>query len=338
MLFGSTLPGHLLAKKKIPSTHALMVSQGISNPTAQPTGSDVWQNQPPPPSGIFFGRRSPQGQQQIAPRPTGPEHWTNEGFEQMRRASQISSPASQGGPLGGSMLQPFDYQAALEKLRGPQKKFGPWKMAAAALSDYMTGRNMMLPYMMHQKNAQERRNQGAQETLLDWRYKDFARQNEADLRASNPFTIGRARVQYDPASGQTQELYRGPQDFELYAQELGLQPGTDEYFQAVEDYVLRSSGPSAHDRDMSLDDHRTSNDESLENLRYGNRVGLENLRQGNRQGMVDYRNANPAPSRSRASGKRVDSDLPVAKTPAEARLLPSGTRFRTPDGQVKVVP
>lgn len=127
-----------------------------------------------------------------------------------------------------------------------------------------------------------------------------------------------------------------PADFEEYAKAFGLEEGTDEYFKAVEDYVLRSSGPTAHRRDLELDDYRTANDERMENLRFGNRQKMEGLRQGNRLETIQNRPA-PAPrGGSRPSGG--GGNLPIVSSPAEAARLPKGTRFRTPDGRVKVVP
>lgn len=260
----------------------------------------------------------------------------HKGMPQMMTPQQ----AVTGAPLGGSMRQPFDYDKAMQALQGEQKKPKWWQYGLAAVGDALVQNSGGQPWatrtLAGQQSENAERLRAAAEQLTKWKHDDWARQNEADLRASAPFTIGRDRVTYDPASGQTNVLYDGPEDFELYAQELGLQPGTEDYYRSVEDYVLRSSGPSAYDRDVSLDDYRTNNDASLERLRAGNRRDLENLRQGNRRGIIDYRNANPTPRR--ASGPRVDSSLPVVSSPAEARRLPSGTRFRTPDGKVKVVP
>lgn len=167
--------------------------------------------------------------------------------------------------------------------------------------------------------------------MLDWR-----------LDASKPFTIGRDRVQFDPATGQSSVVYNGPQDFELYAAELGLEPGTPEYFAAVEDFILRSSGPSAHERDLEFDDYRTGNDAELEGLRQTNRERMEGLRQDNRETLEGTRQRNRLTVRTtppaRATGGGGADNLPVVSTPEEARRLPSGTRFRTPDGKVKVVP
>lgn len=266
-----------------------------------------------------------------------PSHWSVGNFDRLRSAIPSPQPRP-GGPLGGSLREPFDYDAAMAALAGDQKRPKDWQVAMAIVGDALSGMNeggsqpYALQSVLGRRNAQQERLQAAAEQIQKWRYQDYSRQNEADLRAANPFTIGRDRVMYDPASGQAQTIYDGAEDFELYAEELGLEPGSPEYFQAVEDFVLRSSGPSAHERDIELDDHRTGNDRSLENLRYGNRRGLETLRQGNRRGMVDYRNANPPPSRS--SRER----LPIVSSPAEAMKLPPGTKFRTPDGKVKVRP
>ena len=87
---------------------------------------------------------------------------------------------------------------------------------------------------------------------------------------------------------------RKPADFQEYATTLGLQPGTDEYNEAVQDYVLRANGPTAQD-----------GRESLEGVRQDNRVSLEGVRQGNRvalRGMPSYANLHPRPSAARSGG------------------------------------
>lgn len=282
----------------------------------------------------------------INAREQSPGHWTIGGFDNLQeQTANLPRLQQPQGPLGGSMRQPFDYAGALKTLQGDQKKIGSGRRIAAAIADAMMAfsgnRPWATQYLLSQQQDQQSRKQQALETVLGWQHNAWQDQNQADLRAANPFTIGRDRLQYDPATGQTATIYDGPEDFELYAQELGLKPGTPDYFKAVEDHIMRSSGPSAHERDMELDDYRTENDRSLENLRYSNRVGMENLRQGNRRGMVNYRNNNPPPSRSRGAGGLVGSkngggDVVTVKTVSEAQALPKGTRFRTPDGRIKV--
>lgn len=271
--------------------------------------------------------------------------------------SEISQPGPAMSPLGGSLRQPIDYDLLRSKLLPEEKKPTTLKRIATALvpalmaaSGNQAGANAFIGNLAAKKQDDERYRRDVEMRLAQMQYGDYSRQNEADLRAANPFTIGRDRVQFDPRTGQSSVLYDGPQDFEEYAGELGLQPGTPEYFQAVEDYVLKSSGPSAHERDMQLDDYRTDNDVRMEGVRQSNRVGMENLRQRNRLGMEDERQGNrvslrnmPRPTSAKSassaggllSGK---SDIPTLNTPAEAAKLPSGARFRTPDGRIKVVP
>ncbi len=241
------------------------------------------------------------------------------------------------------MREGFDYEAAGRALAGQQKKPGVLPYILAGVSDvlanhYGNGGGNAVAMLNQMQLDQQARSDAAQAQIAKWQYGDFARQNEADLRASAPFTIGRRRVGFNPATGQSEVLYDGPQDFELYASELGLEPGTDAYFKAVEDYVLRSSGPSAHTRDLALDDYRTANDVRMEGLRFGNRQKLEGLRQGNRLEVMRNRPAPLLRGGGRAEAGQGGDGLPVVSSPAEAARLPKGTRFRTPDGRVKVVP
>ena len=246
--------------------------------------------------------------------------------------------------LGGSMREPFDYDAALKALQGDQKKPKWWQYAMATVGDAlaMSGGNQpwAVQNLAGRRDAQTARLQEAAAQLAKWKYQDYSRQSEADLKAANPFTIGRDRVAFDPSTGQAEVLYDGEEDFELYAGALGLEPGSQEYFEAVEDYVLRGSGPSAHGRDLELDDYRTDNDLELEGVRYGNRRGLEELRQRNRRELEGTRQGNrmalrQTPPARRSSGSPGKAPVSV-KSPEEAQQLPAGTRYRTPDGQVFV--
>ncbi|WP_066560990.1 hypothetical protein [Croceicoccus bisphenolivorans] len=250
--------------------------------------------------------------------------------------------------LGQMISQGFDYEAARNALLPPEKKRSGLVKALEiilpglmSLSGNQAGANAHIQMLANRRQDRADLERRATDLILNWKHDDWKRKNQAYYDAIKPFTSGRDRVQYDPATGKSDVLYDGRQDFEDYASTLGLNPGSEEYFKAVEDYVLRSSGPSAHERDVQLDDHRTSNDEQLEGVRYGNRVRMENLRQGNRAAMEGVRQNNrltvrntPRPSRS-AGGT---DDIPTVKTPEEAMRLPSGTRFRTPDGKLKVVP
>lgn len=264
--------------------------------------------------------------------------------EQEAETERLSQMYPDAGPLGGSMRQPFDYAAAMAALAGNQAQPSRSQMIAGTVGDMLAGASggqaTFLPSLQAQRQAQSHRLDAANRQVLDWQQADWARQNAADLNAAAPFTIGRSRLQFDPASGQTDALYTGPEDFDHYAERLGLQPGTEDYYNAVEDYVLRANGPSAFDRYVQLDDHRTGNDIRVEGVRQSNRVGLEDHRQGNRielRGIPQARSA-PAP-RSRRSGGAGGSDrIPTVRNRAEASRLPPGTQFRTPEGRTMRVP
>lgn len=102
------------------------------------------------------------------------------------------------------------------------------------------------------------------------------------------------RVVYDPTTGESQMLYDAPEDFQIYADQMGLEPGTAEYNDAMADYVLRTSGPTANE-----------GRQLLEGLRQQNRIDMEGVRQKNRlqlRSTPTYAQANPRPASSRGGG------------------------------------
>jgi hypothetical protein len=220
-----------------------------------------------------------------------------------------SAPTTSSAALGASLRQPFDYDAAFNSLLPPARPhskthntlvdiasiIGPALMEA---SGNKAGANMAMENFAKRREEAAQQQFEASKLLNEWQHQDWSQQHQADLNASAPFTVGRDRLAYDPATGQTQPIYHGPADFESYAQTLGLQPGTPEYFRAAQDYVLRANGPTALKNDETIDDYRTANDRGLENLRQGNRVSLEDLRQSNRvslHGAPTYRDTHSLP-------------------------------------------
>jgi hypothetical protein len=240
--------------------------------------------------------------------------------------------------LGGSMRQPFDYGEALRSMLPEEKKPSTLKQIAGivgpalmAATGNQAGANAFIQNMAARRQEREKQTRAALATMAKWKHDDWARQNQADLRAANPFTIGRDRLMYDPASGDVQTLYDGPEDFENYAETLGLEPGSEDYFRAVEDYVLRGNGPTAFKYDRDLEVLRHANRTGLEGVRQGNREKLEGIRQGNRvttRQAPTYRDLNP-----RSGGGR--SQVVEVKTVAEANALKPGTKYRAPDGIVR---
>ncbi|WP_310224581.1 hypothetical protein [Sphingobium xenophagum] len=273
----------------------------------------------------------------------------------------------------------------MPKLEQPKAGFfdsdGAWRDVLGALADGMAGAAGMQPTYGPNKNRQ-RQQQAEWERLDAQRRQDRAwAEQDRDAKLAQPqyFMSGRDRVMFDPVTGSAQTIYDGPADFEEYASLLGLEPGSDEYNEAVQDFVLRSNGPTA-----------LEGRQELENLRQGNRVSLEGVRHGNRAALRQtptYSNLHPRPAAggggsgngrpprttgnvyapilskvaagkpltpgeqqvlslygrgARAGGAAAGTGggggaLPTVRTPAEAAKLPKGTRFRTPDGRIKVV-
>lgn len=240
------------------------------------------------------------------------------------------SVSAMGAPLDASSLPrrqsgtPFDYDAALASMLPEQRKRSTFEkiasIAAPALMGFagnQAGANAFIANQQGRRDSDQRQRSTALSQIERWKHDDFARQSGADLRASAPRVIGRSMVQYDPQSGGVDELYDGPEDFETFAETQGLEPGTQEYFDAVQDYVLKGDGPAAYDRDKGLDDYRTGNRLKLEGARQGNRVGLEGIRQNNRvttRGLPTYRDTHPRaggskrPTATGPNGEKVEFD------------------------------
>lgn len=152
-------------------------------------------------------------------------------------------------------------------------------------------------------------------------------QERARIDASKPdyFTVGRNRVRFDPTTSQTQTIYEAPADFEEYAGVLGLQPGTDEYNEAVQDYVLRANGPTAQE-----------GREGLEGLRQDNRISLEGVRQDNRttlRQMPTYANLHPRPTSGRSGGNAAPRNTGSVYAPILAKIA-AGQQLSAGERQV----
>lgn len=230
-------------------------------------------------------------------------------------AAGVSGQPARSGLLGGSRRQAYDYDRAMQSLlphANEKNTFAKIMEVAGPALMYLGGNahggDLMLANLRERREREDQRRWEAGKLLAGWKYRDWARTDDAELDASMPFTIGRSRLQYDPDSGAVQTLYDGAEDFEDYAETLGLEPGTQAYFDAVEDYVLRANGPTALENDKTLDSFRTGNRLRLEGARQGNRISLENLRQGHRttlRGTPSYRDTHPLPPRSGAAPRAV---------------------------------
>jgi hypothetical protein len=112
-----------------------------------------------------------------------------------------------------------------------------------------------------------------------WQVED----RDAKLKQPQYFMSGKDRVAYDPTTNQANVIYDGPEDYQNYADTLGLSPDDKEYGGAVQDFVLRGNGPTA-----------LEGRQSLEGMRQQNRMALRST--------PTYANLHPAPRTSRASG------------------------------------
>lgn len=135
--------------------------------------------------------------------------------------------------------------------------------------------------------------------------------------------------------------YQAPTRGEQYAQSIGGMPGSEAWNNAIRDQELGSNGPTAFGNTSSIDAAKAAQSQALERLRQTGRMTLQGARVAGQQSVKrtpSYGNLNP-PMRAPRVGRGAGSDnLPVVRTPADAAKLPSGSRFRTPDGRVMEKP
>ena len=202
----------------------------------------------------------------------------------------------------GDIVAPFDYAGArtrAEEMLGPEKEVPTWAKIASILGPALmsiggnqAGANMLFNQLAVNRRMGEQWRETRLKDLINMQHDDWSKGYGATLDARKPFTLGRGRYRYNPATQSTDALYKAPEDFEEYAESLGLEPGSEDYFAAVEDYVLRANGPSAFGRNKELDDYRTDNDLRIEGTRQSNRERMEGIRYGNR---VSYKQTPGAP-------------------------------------------
>ena len=247
---------------------------------------------------------------------------------------RLGSNGFPGRPVG----QPFDYDGALASMLPQHKKRSTLEKIASIVAPMLmglggnqAGANAFLANQQSRRDTDGRQRSTALSMIERWKHDDFARQNGADLRASAPRVIGRSMVQYDPNSGGVNEVYDGAEDFETYAETQGLEPGTQEYLDAVQDYVLKGDGPAAYGRDRGLDDYRTGNRLKLEGTRQGNRESLEGIRQNNRvttRGLPTYRDTHP-----RAASGSTGEAVPTSTGPNGEKAFFRGGKWVDAQGR-----
>lgn len=192
-------------------------------------------------------------------------------------------------PGGMFAARPSDGPSAARiPLRDRLRELGAIILAA-------NGNPSLLNYNLAQ---QQLRSQDRRESIQEKRLREqFDWQRERDTQPTYRTVNGQV-ISIPFGGGDPSVLYQAPEDFEIYADSLGLTPGSQEYQDAMRDFVLRSSGPTALD-------NRTA----YENVRQGNRVTLEGIRQQNRTALTDQRERNfrGRPPRPTGPGSRGGS-------------------------------
>lgn len=170
--------------------------------------------------------------------------------------------------------------------------------------------------------------------------------------------VGNALGMVDPTTGAFRQTYTAPSPAEQYAAALGYQPGSDEYKQSVQDYLLKGYSDAAMPNRLGLIDHRYDRSDA----QLGERLAVtrrgQDLTHGDRRASIAQSNTNNVRSTSTSAANNVRSTTTSANnnaatnemrfqtsrkprggpvevsTPEEARKLPPGTFFKTPDGRI----
>lgn len=287
-----------------------------------------------------------------------------------------AEPMSFGSPQVDTAALQTPIDISKTKVRGPGfNEPGGWgeriQLLAASLMN--AGGNPMGAQSIYQRlGTRQRQRFEEQQQQASWSRQDAQRAEDRqwqvedrDVKQNAPqyFMSGRDRVQYNPATGDSSVVYDGLEDYEAYAGSLGLQPGDEGYDAALQDFILRSGGPTA-----------MAGREALEGVRQANRVQM--------RGVPTYRDLHPRSPASRAGGgapsrqtmagtmapilakvsrgealtpgeqqawsmyrprrgakgaqaQQGSAENPVAVTSRdEAMRLPAGTYFRNPQGKV----
>ncbi len=279
-------------------------------------------------------------------------------------------PAPSGGPDAIDLPDVQDVPA-----EGPSPKFfdknGGHRMVLGILGDALMGA-VGKPGMYAQSQMQQRQREAEQQAqTAEWGRQDRNRTQDRawavedrEYNANKPesFMSGRDRVRYDPRTGQAETVYDGQEDFEVYADALGLDRDSAEYRSALQDYVLRGNGPTAFKYDQGLEAVRHANRADLRATptfaqanprpRGGGGGGrgprapspssviggiLQKVTTGAPLSAGEERawNMHMQPRSRGGRGSGGDGGgMPVVSSPAAARKLPPGTKFKTPDGRV----
>jgi hypothetical protein len=137
-------------------------------------------------------------------------------------------------------------------------------------------------------------------------------------------------------------------DAEQYAASTGAQPGTPAYQRAIQDYTLKDHGPTAFGYNQQLQTQRLGVQQNIayhhdatsaaNNQRSTGVSAANNIRTTGQSNVNNLRSTQTSATNNQRTNARDHSHLPVMASPEQARMLPPGTMFKTPDGRVLVNP
>ena len=213
------------------------------------------------------------------------------------------------------------------------------------------------PALFTQSLIQKRQDEREQNNALERIRTEVEMRRQAAL-APHLEQVGNTIGMLDGNTRSFEPLYTSPSPAEQYAGALGYQPGSDEYKQSVQDYLLKGYSDAAMPNRLGLIDHRYDRSDA----QLGERLAVtrrgQDLTHGDRRASIAQSNTNNVRSTSTSAANNVRSTTTSANnnaatnemrfqtsrkprggpvevsTPEEARKLPPGTFFKTPDGRI----
>lgn len=206
-----------------------------------------------------------------------------------------------------------------------------------------------------QQQQDERRNDFDRERLN----LELEAKREAAL-APRMEQVGNTIGLLDPRAQSFTPTYTAPAAPEQYAAALGYEPGTPDYHQAVRDYRLGAWSDPAVEAKTGLLDHRFDRSDAQLGQRLATTQRGQDLMHGDRQAAIGQSNTNNLRSTNTSrennirstdtsrrnnvqnsftrltTARKVSGQPMLVNSPEEARALPKGTQFMTPDGRVKI--
>lgn len=304
-----------------PGRVANEVKPGAFGNTA-PANDPLTISAPPQGGGMFTGPAV------NSPRPPSPQ--------------QEVAPIDMMGPIKDAV-----YQNAMEPRPmwdEPAKKknkigafLGAW---AGHLGDKLTGNPVYADSLKHKRRLEEI-------------------ERESQLKARLPQQVGSSVIVPDGQGGY-KTLFRDPSTPEAYALAQGFEPGSAEYAEAVRQYRLGAWNDEAVEAKRGLTGYRYDRQGQLQEDRQSHATGMQEDRQQHSSGQFNRRDATTRRGQDIGRGNNVRSTTtsrdnnirsnetrlqtsrrgrgaPVrVNSLEEARRLPPGTTFITPDGRVKV--